>query len=401
MAKLTSRGGFEMTQAMAGYVARWLQMESRPGALPPIKGGDIISRVIMPPPVGLSISGQGVEQVGQDTTSYVNITWSKPAGSYAPASYKLQVQPKGKNWTVPVEVLLSGNSYHFVGPGSVEYEARVAAVSAERQVGEWSSMLLFSMPKDETEPTISAGLSLTPSVGGITINLNKGVEDTDWSKTQDWAGAIVYMGTFAGFVCNESSQVAKGKQSTFQISGLNQGQIYYFKAVVYDTSGNMSAPTIEANSKAGQASTDDILAGAISDGSVIVDGIEVTVATLTPSIWVDVPGAIINFTLEQAVVALVYMSFGAIIMDSEIGGTSGSFRLVLDGQPVQGTLRALTGSVNESNTNVSGEVTAILTKAILAGDHVLKLQVFGSNFASAKASYIVSNGALGALILKR
>ena len=68
--------------------------------------------------------------------------------------------------------------------------------------------------------------------------------NADGTALTDLAGYRVYYGQTSG---NLTQNVAVGNQTTYPLSGLNGGQLYYFAVTAYDTSGNQSARSNEAS----------------------------------------------------------------------------------------------------------------------------------------------------------
>jgi hypothetical protein len=292
---------------ITGGHTRWLAIEKRPGSPSSSIPGSRVTGPTPNAPAGLTVTNSGVEAVGQDTQSYVALAWSRPSGIASGESYVLEVQTDGGDWSKATQYTVKDARQKVILPGGLTYQARVACVSKEGVQGAWSSAISFDMPRDGTAPTIM-GISVVPTIGGVTVKLRAtGAIPTDWSIAGDWAGAVIYMHTVSGFPCDAAYEVARGKQTSFDISlPLAQGQTYYFKAVVYDTSFNYSAPSAEESGQLGKADTSDIASGAIT-GYTVYSLNDTSGALTTSTTYVDIPNCQISFTLDDT--ALVMMIF--------------------------------------------------------------------------------------------
>ncbi len=91
----------------------------------------------------------------------------------------------------------------------------------------------------------------TVYAGEATLTWDPPTTNADGTPLTDLAGYKVYYGTESG---NYSQSIDVGNVTTYTVSGLTNGQTYYFAVTAYDTSGNESdysnerAKTIESSS---------------------------------------------------------------------------------------------------------------------------------------------------------
>lgn len=87
-------------------------------------------------------------------------------------------------------------------------------------------------------------LPLVAYAGEATISWQAPTTDSDGSELTDLAGYKLYYGTTTG---DYTQSVDVGSMTTYTVTGLTDGETYYFAATSYDTSGNESGYSNEAS----------------------------------------------------------------------------------------------------------------------------------------------------------
>lgn len=343
-------------KVIGGYT-RWHEMEARPGSpSAPIPGGGI--KGFTPAvPSNLRIESSGLEAVGQDTQSYVVLTWDR-VDRVNQETYQLRVRQHGASWSTAEYVSVpQGLSHKMRLPGGRQYDVQVRCIAFEGAESGWSDEIMVSSPSDAIAPTIGEGITVSSVIGGISVTLNEqGSSQTDWSLAKDWNGAEVLIGTASGFTDAQAVRSTKGKQKKFDFPGLTPGTTYYARARTYDTSGNYSGWTGVVSGVPSKVNTGDIQGGAVDTAQIAVAAVSAgdiysyvhdaydestsgSYVTLSNSTWsynVTVPGSTV---VLNSSVALGVKALG--IQTTNVKGKVGAYaRLYVNDQP-----RGLSASV--------------------------------------------------------
>ena len=125
-------------------------------------------------------------------------------------------------------------------------------------------------------PTIVA---VEPQALGFLVTLSN-------PTSVDWDGYEVYMSTIDGFTPSSLNQVARGRNTKFNIPTLNTNATYYFKALAYDKYGNKSDYSPQVSNTPSRVSvegiSDDVIARSFytsfeddTNNDGIPDGVEI------------------------------------------------------------------------------------------------------------------------------
>lgn len=189
----------------------------------------------------------------------VILTWNMVASA---SGYDLECsEDGGTTWKLLASGLAALRYNHELPFGA---ERKYQVFAKRGGVRSAASNVTIGKARDNVAPTISAGISVSLAIRGLTVGLipqndaNNADYATDWSRVPDWDGAEVYVGTTADFVPGEETLKDGGKKRSFDIMTTPSGDTYYVRVRVYDTSGNYSGytPSVEVQTYKADAEVD-------------------------------------------------------------------------------------------------------------------------------------------------
>lgn len=176
--------------------------------------------------------------LGSPTETTIPVSWTL-SDSTDVANYEVAYSSNGgTSWTVASNVInASSTSYTITGlQPNTQYTVRVVAIdtSSNRSTGVISNPVTTLVATDTTPPAIPTGLTATS--GDTSISL-------DWTDNadSDLSGYNVYQSTDnVNFSKVNTTLISV---SSYNVTGLVNGSIYYFKVSAVDTSANESSQT--------------------------------------------------------------------------------------------------------------------------------------------------------------
>lgn len=122
--------------------------------------------------------------------------------------------------------------------GSARYYFSITAIDTSGNESEKADSLIVDTLLDTRPPNPPAGISgALSSAETVKVSIQDGN-----SRMADFSGTILYYGNTSG---NLDQSVDLGKDFSYLLEGLSVGSVWYFSAVSYDFSGNVSTATEE------------------------------------------------------------------------------------------------------------------------------------------------------------
>lgn len=240
-----------------------------------IKGEFTLNSTLPDPPRNLSVSDASIKA---NTLWRASIGWDIPAyAGTGSLTYKIQRSVDGSSW---VDVTTTtGNSYIDTVPESKVYYWRVGVydTSSESQAAPTFTPSVTLYPKGTftSPPDLSSG----PDASNITTKK----ASVSWGTTRTSDSKVQYGTAPGSYFDEEPSQSAQVTDHTIQLSGLNPGTTYYYRARYTDEDGNT---------------------GESEEGSFTTDPAPTVTDPKMGNIGLD--SAVISFTTKGAVRAKIY-----------------------------------------------------------------------------------------------
>lgn len=131
-----------------------------------------------------------------------------------------------------------------LAPGS-SWSVRVRAVDTSKNAGEWSDPAAIDAATDDIAPEQPSRPTVTSRLGNLTITWD-GKTSTGTGMADDLAFVEVHLSTTSGFTPSAATKVDQLPGSASVVWGpAAYGTTYYVRLVAVDTSGNVSAPSLQ------------------------------------------------------------------------------------------------------------------------------------------------------------
>ena len=221
---------------------KYKNMLIRPGYKQQITAPSITNLFQYPNPRSFSLKSTGLEAIDLTPTAYAVLRWEKPLG-YNPNNYRLEVAlstdtsfENAKKYDVKDAVNIQFFDTRVELVPNIAYIARVAGVSKEGIIGEYTDTLDINAIGDNVAPATPSNIVLNPAIKQISVTYNANTE-------KDFLKYKIYMkkeGTPTG-----TDLIKETAGTNTVISNLEADVDYHFKVSAVDTSGNESVLSSE------------------------------------------------------------------------------------------------------------------------------------------------------------